>query len=209
MAGAMRGRARGPAFMQAPPTSSAAKAMRILVNGASAFVATRLVAQLRSQCHNVVAFDLEPPHIPIEGVDHDQEDVHEALAPELGAGAERIYTSPPSTIRRPPCHAYYETHVLGAVNGTALAEACGLETLVSTSSISVYAFRAGHDREFSASPHLTRWPVKADGRGATQMAGARDRAPVGHRESRRRVRSRRTRQLHLSSVSPITRRVLY
>ena len=113
--------------------------MRILVTGASGFIGTRLVAQLHSQGHRIVAIDLEPPRARLEGVAYHQTDVREALAPELGAGAERIYNLA-AVHRTPghPAHAYYETNVLGAINVTALAEACGIETLVFTSSISVY-----------------------------------------------------------------------
>ena len=124
--------------MQAPPLS-AAESARILVTGAIGFIGTRLVAQLHGQSHRVIAIDLEPPRARLEGVAYDQTDVREALAPELGCGAERIYNFA-AVHRTPghPAHAYYETKVLGAVNVTALAEACGIETLVFTSSTSVY-----------------------------------------------------------------------
>ncbi len=125
--------------MQAPPPLSAVKAARILVTGASGFIGTRLVGQLHGQGHRVVAIDLEAPRTRLEGVAYHQTDVREAIAPELGAGAERIYNLA-AVHRTPghPAHTYYETNVLGAANVTALAEACGIETLVFTSSISVY-----------------------------------------------------------------------
>ena len=125
--------------MQAAPTPSSTPASAILVTGASGFIGTRLVGRLHQQGHRVIAIDLEPPRVRLVGVDYRQADVRIALSPELGAGVERVYNLA-AVHRTPghPAHAYYETNVLGALNVTALAEACGIETLVFTSSISVY-----------------------------------------------------------------------
>ncbi len=109
------------------------------MTGASGFIGTRLVARLQGQGHPVVALDLEPPRARLDGVTYHQSDVREPLAPGLGAGVERIYNL--AAIHRTPghpAHAYYETNLLGALNVTALAEACGIQTVVFTSSISVY-----------------------------------------------------------------------
>ncbi len=125
--------------MQPAPSLARAAATRVLVTGASGFIGTRLVAQLQSRGDQVVALDLEPPRTRLAGVTYHQTDVREALAFELGAGVERIYNLA-AVHRTPghPAHTYYETNVLGALNVTALAEACGIDTLVFTSSISVY-----------------------------------------------------------------------
>ncbi len=139
MAGPTREGARRPAFMQAAPFPPAAPAPRILVTGASGFIGTRLVARLQGRGHPVVALDLEPPRVRLEGVAYHRADVREPLAPEFGAGAARIYNL--AAVHRTPGHpaqAYYETNLLGALNVTALAEACGIATVVFTSSISVY-----------------------------------------------------------------------
>ncbi len=97
------------------------------------------MSQLHEQGHRVVAIDLEPPRARLAGVTYHRADVREALPPELGAGVQRCYNLA-AVHRTPghPAHAYYETNVLGALNVTALAEVCGIETLVFTSSISVY-----------------------------------------------------------------------
>ena len=125
--------------MQPVPTHGRSTVARALVTGASGFIGTRLVAQLEQRGEAVIAVDLEPPRTRIEGVVYHQLDVREALPAALGAGVSHIYNLA-AVHRTPghPSHAYYETNVLGAINVTALAETCGIETLVFTSSISVY-----------------------------------------------------------------------
>ena len=125
--------------MQPVPIPNRSSASRVLVTGASGFIGTRLVAQLHGRGDSVVALDLEPPRARIEGVGYHRIDVREALPADLGTNVSRIYNLA-AVHRTPghPAHAYYETNVLGALNVTALAEVCGIETLVFTSSISVY-----------------------------------------------------------------------
>ncbi len=139
MAEPTRAGARRSAFMQPAPMPSDPTASCILVTGASGFIGTRLVADLHGRGHPVTAVDLAPPRARLEGVAYRQADVREPLAPELGDGVARIYNL--AAIHRTPghpAHDYYETNLLGALNVTALAEACGIETVVFTSSISVY-----------------------------------------------------------------------
>ena len=75
----------------------------------------------------------------MRGVTYRRIDVRKALPSDLGEGVSRIYNLA-AVHRTPghPAHAYYETNVLGAVNVAALAEASGIDTLIFTSSISVY-----------------------------------------------------------------------
>lgn len=110
-----------------------------LVVGASGFIGTRLVARLRARGEPVITVDIAAPRLRLDGVSYHRLDVRKPLSVEIGAGVSRIYNL--AAIHRTPGHpdhAYYETNVLGATHVTALAEACGIDTLVFTSSISVY-----------------------------------------------------------------------
>ena len=110
-----------------------------LVSGASGFIGTRLVKQLHAEGWRVIAADIAPPRVRLEGVVYKEVDVREPLPVELGDGVERIYNL--AAIHRTPGHPdheYYETNLLGASRMTAFAEACAIKTIVFTSSISVY-----------------------------------------------------------------------
>lgn len=112
----------------------------VVVFGASGFIGTRLVARLAGEGRRVRAYDLKPPRRRLDGVAYDVLDVRRPMNPSLAAGAEVIYNlaAVHQTPGHPP-HEYYETNVLGALNGVALARAVDCPTIVFTSSISVYA----------------------------------------------------------------------
>lgn len=107
--------------------------------GASGFIGTRLVDHLARQGFRVRAVDIAPPRVRIDGVSYFDADVREPLDHEIGDGAGVLYNLA-AVHRTPghPPHEYHETNVQGALNATALAEACGIETVLFTSSISVY-----------------------------------------------------------------------
>lgn len=112
---------------------------KALVTGASGFIGTRLVQRLVDEGAEVVAIDLLPPRRSFPGVDYRVTDVRQPIAPEAAHGADIIYNL--AAVHRTPGHPdqdYYDTNILGALNVTALAEACGVDRLVFTSSISVY-----------------------------------------------------------------------
>jgi nucleoside-diphosphate-sugar epimerase len=110
-----------------------------VILGASGFIGTRLVRRLHTRGEPVRALDILPPRERHDGVDYQLADVREPIAPEFGAGASILYNFA-AVHRTPghPDHEYYETNVAGALNATALAEACDIRTIVFTSSISVY-----------------------------------------------------------------------
>jgi nucleoside-diphosphate-sugar epimerase len=110
-----------------------------VILGASGFIGTRLVRRLHARGGTIRALDILLPRERLDGVDYQVADVREPIAPALGAGASILYNFA-AVHRTPghPDHEYYETNVAGALNATALAEACDIRTLVFTSSISVY-----------------------------------------------------------------------
>lgn len=112
---------------------------RSIILGASGFIGTRLVRRLHGQGETVRGLDILPPRERLDGVDYQVADVREPIATNFGDGAEILYNFA-AVHRTPghPDHEYYETNAWGALNATALAEACDIRTIVFTSSISVY-----------------------------------------------------------------------
>ena len=110
-----------------------------IVTGASGFIGTRLVRALAGRGVRVLALDLLPPRERVEGVEYRVADVRAAFDPAIAAGVGAIYNLA-AVHRTPghPPHEYYDANVDGALTVTALAEAAGVETVVFTSSISVY-----------------------------------------------------------------------
>ena len=115
-------------------------AERIVILGASGFFGTRLVRHaLKGGAAKVVAIDIEPPRERLDGADYHTVDVRRPIDPALGEGASVIFNF--AAVHRTPGHPeeeYYETNVAGALNATALADACDIRTIVFTSSIAVY-----------------------------------------------------------------------
>lgn len=112
-----------------------------IVTGASGFIGTRLVARLaREGRYGVVrAIDIEPPREKDPGVEYLTLDVRQPLPDSAGRGVSIIYNL--AAVHRTPGHPpgeYYETNIEGALNVTDLARRCGANTIVFTSSISVY-----------------------------------------------------------------------
>ena len=110
-----------------------------VILGASGFIGTRLVRRLQTRGEGVRALDILPPRERLDGVDYQTVDVRDPIPAESGGGAAILYNLA-AVHRTPghPDHEYYETNIAGALNATALAEACDIRTIVFTSSISVY-----------------------------------------------------------------------
>jgi nucleoside-diphosphate-sugar epimerase len=111
----------------------------VVVFGASGFIGTRLVARLVESGRKVVAVDIIEPRVRLDGVDYVAADVRNPLSPNIARPGSVLYNLA-AVHRTPghPPHEYYDTNVHGAVNVTRLAEEIGAETIVFTSSISVY-----------------------------------------------------------------------
>jgi len=112
---------------------------KILVTGASGFIGTRLVRRLNARGDQVVAVDILPPRETLPGVQYVTHDVRTPLPADLATGCSVIFNL--AAVHRTPGHPeneYFETNIAGALNVTAAAEAAGVETIVFTSSISVY-----------------------------------------------------------------------
>jgi GlcNAc-P-P-Und epimerase len=136
----LRGRWRLTRYLRGGGMNQISQSLkRAVVLGASGFIGTRLVGRLVEHGVEVVAIDIAPPRIVRDRVDYVAADVREPLAAGLGQGAQALYNLA-AVHRTPghPPHEYYETNLLGAAHGTALAEACGIPLVVFTSSISVY-----------------------------------------------------------------------
>ena len=108
--------------------------------GASGFVGSRLVRDLVSRgATGVRALDISPPRERLAGVEYLTADVRSPIPAAAARGASLIYNLA-ATHRTPghPEHEYFETNVAGALNTVALAKECDVQTIVFTSSISVY-----------------------------------------------------------------------
>lgn len=113
--------------------------MSAIVFGASGFIGTRLVADLRSRGREVVAVDIAEPRQRLEGVTYLTADVRDPISANLTGKADVIYNL--AAVHRTPGHPadeYYDTNVRGAVNVTRFADSVGISRILFTSSISVY-----------------------------------------------------------------------
>lgn len=113
--------------------------MGAVVFGGSGFIGTRLVRDLAERQTPTLSVDIVPERRRVANAGYVVGDVRAPLDPALGAGAKAIYNL--AAVHRTPGHPpqeYYGTNVQGALNVTALAEACDIRTIVFTSSISVY-----------------------------------------------------------------------
>ena len=121
------------------PATGGGAAKRVLVTGASGFIGTRLVQRLITLGSHVIAVDIAAPRTRLPGVDYRDLDVRDPLPRDLGRDIATIYNL--AAVHRTPGHPtadYYDTNILGATNVTALADACSIERVFFTSSISVY-----------------------------------------------------------------------
>lgn len=113
--------------------------MSAVVFGGSGFIGTRLVNDLAGRQTPTLSVDIAPERQRVANAAYAVGDVRAPLDPALGKGAKAIYNL--AAVHRTPGHPpqeYYDTNVRGALNVTALAEACDIRTIVFTSSISVY-----------------------------------------------------------------------
>lgn len=113
--------------------------MKVLILGASGFIGTRLTNHLFARGDEVTAVDIVPPRERLPNVKYVQADVRQVLPESLGEGIDVIFNL--AAVHRTPGHRaseYYETNILGACQATRLADRCHVNTIVFTSSISVY-----------------------------------------------------------------------
>lgn len=111
---------------------------RAVVLGASGFIGTRLVAHLSRQGCEVCAIDIAPPRACVPNVQYVQADVRQPLNVPM-TQVDALYNL--AAVHRTPGHdphEYYDANVHGALNAVAFAESANINTVVFTSSISVY-----------------------------------------------------------------------
>ena len=140
--------------------SASVESRPVLVTGASGFIGTRLVRQLHANGASTIAVDIQPPRERLDRVLYETWDVREPAPHRLATPLSRIYNLA-AVHRTPghPTHEYYETNILGATNVAELAEHTSADTIVFTSSISVY----GPSEEL-LNEHSPLEPVSAYGR---------------------------------------------
>lgn len=133
----------------------------VIILGGSGFVGARLIRWLRARsvC-DIRSVDVAEPGELLSGVEYFSHDVRLPIPVEWGRNCVALYNLA-AVHRTPghPDHAYYDTNVGGAIHAVALAEACGIEAMVFSSSISVYG--PSEDVLTEASPLK---PVSAYGR---------------------------------------------
>ena len=113
--------------------------MRCLIFGGSGFIGSHLARTLCADGGEVVIADLTAPAVLPPGASFVRCDVRRPITVDPGAGFDRVVNL--AAIHRTPGHEsseYYETNVLGAQNVVAWCEVTGHQTLLFTSSISVY-----------------------------------------------------------------------
>lgn len=112
----------------------------IVVFGGAGFVGSHLLRKLsREGRFRLVSADLKEPKFRSDGVDYLTADVRDLSSFEPGGSIELIYNL--AAIHTTPGHAvheYYETNIAGATQITAFAARKAVETILFTSSISVY-----------------------------------------------------------------------
>jgi nucleoside-diphosphate-sugar epimerase len=113
-----------------------------VIFGASGFIGTRLTQRLAAQGTDVVAVDILPPRVNLQGVKYVSHDVRRPIPADLAPSGATIFNLA-AVHRTPghPPHEYYDTNVFGALNVATFAESIGADLVVFTSSISVYGPR--------------------------------------------------------------------
>jgi len=113
---------------------------RALVVGGGGFIGSHLVRSLVDRGVDVVAVDLKPSPHPVPGARFEALDVRAPLPDDLTDDPpDTVYNF--AAVHRVPGHEdaeYFDTNVAGAENVTQYCRDVGVETLVFTSSISVY-----------------------------------------------------------------------
>jgi len=112
----------------------------IVVFGGAGFIGSHLLRRLAQEgTHHLVSVDIRPPKIAVPGVDYVTADVRDLSAFDVPGEVELIYNfAAVHTTPGHPTHEYYETNIRGATEITAFARRRGVNTIMFTSSISVY-----------------------------------------------------------------------
>lgn len=112
----------------------------ILIFGASGFIGTHLLQHFsKMEKVRLIAVDLVPPATPLPSVEYHKADVRDLSRfavegpVDLIINLAAIHTTPGHYT-----HEYFETNILGATEVTAFARRKGVNTIIFTSSISVY-----------------------------------------------------------------------
>lgn len=134
-----------------------------IVFGGAGFIGTHLLTRLvgSKQYDRIISVDIGKPRARVEGVEYVHCDVREPIDPQLGGGSPAdIFNL--AAIHVTPGHAdgeYYYTNVLGAVNVCRFANETGSQSIIFTSSISIYG-----PSEAALDEDATPAPVSAYGR---------------------------------------------
>lgn len=112
-----------------------------VVFGGAGFIGMHLLKALAEsgQYDHLMSVDLREPRMAIPGVEHVRRDIREPIPSGLCPGVTEIYNF--AAVHTTPGHEdweYYWTNVLGATHVCRYASECAVDTVVFTSSISVY-----------------------------------------------------------------------
>ena len=134
-----------------------------IVFGGAGFIGTHLVIRLiaSKKYDRIVSVDIGKPRARVPGVEYVHHDVREPIAPKLAGGMPAdIFNL--AAIHVTPGHPegdYYYTNVLGAVNVCRFAKETSSQSIIFTSSISIYG-----PSEAPLDEHAQPAPVSAYGR---------------------------------------------
>jgi nucleoside-diphosphate-sugar epimerase len=113
-----------------------------IVFGGAGFIGTHLLTRLvASKTYDrVISIDIGRPRARIEGVEYVHHDVRQPIDPKLGDGmpADIFNLAAVHVTPGHPDGDYYHTNVLGAVNVCRFANNTGSQSIIFTSSISIY-----------------------------------------------------------------------
>ncbi len=138
----------------------------VVVFGASGFIGTHLLHQLSIQGgYRLIGVDIVAPKHRLDSVSYVMADVRDLSAFTVDGDVDLLVNL--AAVHKTPGHpdsAYYETNILGAVEGCRFARRKNVRDVIFTSSISVYG--PGEETKTEESPLLPVRPmvVKNDGR---------------------------------------------